>query len=91
MAIKDGTYDEQDGSYFYWDKSLRIFWSWDTADAIGRKIRAIVGDSGLGGVFAWGLGEDAPKFEHLKASTEALARLQSTGGAKSYHHQRNEL
>ena len=35
--------------------------------AILKKIPLIVEEKKLGGVFAWGLGEDSEKFSHLKA------------------------
>lgn len=70
-ALDKGTYDEQEGGYYYWDGEEDIWWTFDTADAIKRKVRLLV--KGLGGVFAWGLGEDAPVFEHLTALNEALA------------------
>ncbi|KAK0611076.1 glycoside hydrolase superfamily [Immersiella caudata] len=70
-ALEKGTYDESQGGYYFWDEEEDIWWTFDTADAIKRKFRTLV--KGLGGVFAWGLGEDAPVFEHLTALNEALA------------------
>lgn len=68
-ALHKGVYDEIGGGHYYWDEKENIFWSWDTPAAISLKFPAIVEEKGLGGVFAWGLGEDAPKWEHLKATT----------------------
>ena len=34
---------------------------------IAKKFPAIMEEKGLGGVFAWGLGEDADGFTHLRA------------------------
>ncbi|USP75765.1 glycoside hydrolase family 18 protein [Curvularia clavata] len=73
-AMEKGVYDEVGGGHYYWDEEERLFWSWDTPDAIKRKMQ-IMTEKGLGGVFAWGLGEDAPKFEHLKASNEMVDAL----------------
>jgi len=70
-ALDQGTYGENGGGYYYWDPEEDIWWTFDTADAIKRKFRQAI--KGLGGVFAWGLGEDAPVFEHLTALNEALA------------------
>ncbi|KAK4452138.1 endochitinase 1 [Podospora aff. communis PSN243] len=70
-ALEQGVYDENQGGYYFWDENEDIWWTFDTADAIKRKFRTLV--KGLGGVFAWGLGEDAPVFEHLTALDEALA------------------
>lgn len=78
-ARSDGIYDT-DGSYGYWDEAEKIWWSYDTPKSIKTKMSEVVGGLGLGGVFAWGLGEDAPGFEHLLATTEgimALGRIQS--------------
>ncbi|KAK1753436.1 endochitinase 1 [Echria macrotheca] len=74
-ALLDGKYDEEQGGYFYWDDKEDIWWTFDTADAIRRKFPLIVKKKRLGGVFAWGLGEDAPVFEHLTALNEGLAKI----------------
>ncbi|CEL08198.1 hypothetical protein ASPCAL11349 [Aspergillus calidoustus] len=68
-ALDRGVYDEQGGGYYFWDKQENLFWTFDTVDAIQRKVPIVVAGKGLGGVFAWGLGEDAPAFEHLRALT----------------------
>ncbi|KAL3489574.1 glycoside hydrolase superfamily [Aspergillus germanicus] len=70
-ALERGVYDERGGGYYFWDEQEDLFWSFDTVDAIARKVPAVLGKRGLGGVFAWGLGEDAPAFEHLRALTGA--------------------
>jgi GH18 family chitinase len=75
-AMANSVYDEVGGGQYYWDAEEDLFWTWDTPEAIKRKMEIIMQDRGLGGVFAWGLGEDAPKFEHLKASNEAVAVLE---------------
>jgi GH18 family chitinase len=69
-ARKEGTYDK-DG-YFYFDVEEDLFWSFDTPDAIRRKVTQIRKKRAIGGVFAWGLGEDAPKFINLKAANKAV-------------------
>ncbi|KAH7386758.1 glycoside hydrolase superfamily [Phaeosphaeria sp. MPI-PUGE-AT-0046c] len=79
-ATKYGTYDKKGGGYYYWDETEQIFWSWETESAISKKLPATVGAKKLGGVFAWGLGEDAPQFDHLKATTRALKELSETAG-----------
>ncbi|KAI8940916.1 hypothetical protein NX059_002174 [Plenodomus lindquistii] len=76
-AVKSGEYDAVGGGYYYWDESERLFWTWDTARAIERKLKVVFETKRIGGVFAWGLGEDAPKFEHLKAANEGVRRLNS--------------
>lgn len=71
-ALDKGTYDDKEGGYYYWDGEEDIWWTFDTTDAIKRKFPLIVDKKRLGGVFAWGLGEDAPVFEHLGALNEGL-------------------
>ncbi|KAH8906391.1 glycoside hydrolase [Coniochaeta sp. PMI_546] len=72
-ALDDGTYDNKGGGYYYWDEQEDIFWTFETADSIARKFPILVDNKRLGGVFAWGLGEDAPLYEHFKALTNAVA------------------
>ncbi|KAL5333199.1 glycoside hydrolase superfamily [Aspergillus crustosus] len=70
-ALTEGAYDVEGGGYYFWDGEENLFWSFDTAEVLGRKIPGIVQAKGLGGVFAWGLGEDAPDFDRLQALTAA--------------------
>lgn len=73
-ALDNGSYDEKGGGYYYWDQQEDRFWTFDTADAISRKFSAIMDNRRLGGVFAWGLGEDAPVYENFQALMDAVAR-----------------
>lgn len=73
-ALVDGFVDA-DGSYGYWDRKERLWWSFDTPESIMIKMREIVGEMGLGGAFAWGLGEDAPDFNHLRATITGLESI----------------
>lgn len=82
-AMKYGADDSDDDfqGRYYMDKKERIFWSWDTPDSIRLKLKKIFSvwkpgsdhRNTVGGVFAWGLGEDAPHFAHLKAVNDVLA------------------
>ncbi|KAI4923127.1 uncharacterized protein J4E92_007880 [Alternaria infectoria] len=91
-AMENGVYDEVGGGQYYWDADENLFWTWDTPEAIKRKMQIIMKDKGLGGVFAWGLGEDAPKFEHLKASNEAVVALEGNEkGRRETSGERSEL
>jgi GH18 family chitinase len=74
-ALEHGVYDKDGGGHYYWDGKERLFWTWDTPSAIENKVALLVQEKKLGGVFAWGLGEDAPKFNHLRAANEALRKL----------------
>lgn len=69
-ALREGTYDKD--CYFYFDAEEDLFWSFDTPDTIRRKVSQIRKKRGIGGVFAWGLGEDAPEFTNLKAANKAV-------------------
>ncbi|KAI1314031.1 glycoside hydrolase family 18 protein [Xylaria venustula] len=74
-ALDKGRYDEQGGGYWYWDEDQALWWTFDTPAAITKKFPLIVEEKRLGGVFAWGLGEDAPDFTHLKALNTGVERL----------------
>ncbi|KAK2608546.1 hypothetical protein QQS21_002892 [Conoideocrella luteorostrata] len=74
-AMTNGRYFE-DGSFGYWDSLERRWWTFDTERVIERKLNEIVRPQGLGGVFAWGMGEDAPHFSHLSATTNGLRDLE---------------
>jgi len=78
-AVAGAQYDTVYGGNYYWDSEENIWWTWDKPHAIAKKFPLIVEEKGLGGVFAWGLGEDAPRFTHLKALTASLedSRLSS--------------
>ncbi|CZT46350.1 related to extracellular chitinase [Rhynchosporium secalis] len=73
-VLRDGTYDEEHGGHCYWDENENIWWTWDTPDAILKKFPAIVDKKKLGGVFAWGLGEDSKDWSHLKALTAGVKK-----------------
>lgn len=72
QALEGANYDERHGGNYYWDSSENRWWTWDSPEAISKKFPQIVESKGLGGVFAWGLGEDAPSFTHLKALTSEV-------------------
>ncbi|KAH8655262.1 chitinase 18-4 [Xylariales sp. PMI_506] len=72
-----GTYDEEGGGYYYFDEGEDLWWTFDTPTAILRKFPLVVDAEGLGGVFAWGLGEDAPAFSHLAALNNGIRKSES--------------
>lgn len=76
-ALDDGVYDEVGGGHYFWDGEEDLWWTFDTPGAIKRKFPAVVEARKLGGVFAWGLGEDAPLFEHLSVVSKELARMKA--------------
>lgn len=74
-ALEKGSYDAIEGGHYFWDAEERIWWSWDTPEAISRKFSAVVEKRGVGGVFAWGLGEDADGWQHLRAASTGVRNL----------------
>lgn len=74
-ALTDGTYDKVNGGYYYFDTAQDLWWTFDNPDAVLHKFPSIVQAEKLGGVFAWGLGEDAPEFRHLRALNHGLKQL----------------
>ncbi|KAL6713633.1 hypothetical protein ACLMJK_009098 [Lecanora helva] len=71
-AMANGKYDNELGGYYYWDEEEELWWSWDPPDVIAKKFPAIIDKKNLGGAFAWGLGEDADDFVHLRALNAAV-------------------
>lgn len=76
-AMSNGKYDEKHGGHYYWDREEDVWWSWDTPDAIARKFPALMEKRNLGGAFAWGLGEDADDFVHLRALNTEMKKYRS--------------
>lgn len=77
-AVAGGRYDaEHGGGHYYWDREENRWWSWDSPEAIRTKFPVVVKKRGLGGAFAWGLGEDADGFVHLKALTECMTEYEN--------------
>jgi GH18 family chitinase len=73
-ALDHGQYDGQGGGYYFWDEDEDLWWTFDMPDAITKKF-PMLQSKNLGGVFAWGLGEDAPAFEHLDAVNQELTSI----------------
>jgi GH18 family chitinase len=87
-ALSHGVYDVENGGYYYWDAKENIWWTWDTPGAILKKFPLIIEEKKLGGVFPWGLGEDAWDWTHLKALNEGVKKygLGATGEWKRRRH-----
>ncbi|KAK1725512.1 family 18 glycosyl hydrolase [Colletotrichum acutatum] len=90
-AQKEGKYDKEGGGYYYLDRAEKRFWTYDTPDAILRKFPALVDDKRLGGVFAWGLGEDGPEYNNLKAVNKGLAERRGSFPWGPGPHEADEL
>lgn len=80
-ARRDGRYDPELGGHYYYDSQEHRWWTWDTPEAIRRKFPAVVEERGVGGAFAWGLGEDGDKFVHLMALTACMAERETEPAA----------
>ena len=87
-AMTYGKYDHTYGGHYYWDPEENLWWSWETPYAITEKFPKIMEAKGLGGTFAWGLGEDADAFVHFKALTSEMKlfnrRYQGEGSTNSF-------
>lgn len=82
-AKEHGNYDG-DG-IAYWDPEANIWWTFDGYDedrdecfSVRDKFERVVLPKKLGGVFAWGLGEDGPDFRRLEELNRCLTRRQET-------------
>ena len=71
-----------EASHYYWDEQELRWWSFDTKKSIQNKFERIVPQLELGGVFAWGIGEDAPDFEHYLATAEEVRKIREGDRAK---------
>ena len=79
-AQAHGKYDEGGGGYYYLDTDENLWWSWDTPEAIAKKFPKITTARNLGGIFAWGLGEDATEWRHLKTMNDGYEKWKASGG-----------
>ncbi|KAJ9150210.1 Chitinase 1 [Pleurostoma richardsiae] len=77
-AQQFGSYDTKQGGWYFWDDKEDIWWTYDTEYAIIRKFPLLVQKMQLGGVFAWGLGEDGNLFRHLQAVRHGLTVINAT-------------
>ncbi|CAK7233166.1 hypothetical protein SCUCBS95973_008502 [Sporothrix curviconia] len=91
-AQTDGTYDKEGGGYYYWDEDADLWWSFDTAEAIAsEKIPRVLQARKLGGVFAWGLGEDGPKYEHFTSMCRAWKKVRDDGWGMAGRNNSSEI
>ena len=77
-AMEGQKYDNEGGGTYYWEGEEDLWWSWEEKVGIERKFKELVKDMGLGGVFAWGLGEDGPEYRHLSAMMAGARRYLRT-------------
>lgn len=77
-ALKQGVYDEVHGGHYYWDSKEDLWWSFDTPQSIAeKKFPLVVMNRRLGGVFAWGIGEDAPLYRHFQTVSHVIELIRS--------------
>jgi len=79
IATKNGMTDQTEGGQYFFDKTNKLFWTWDTPQLISRKFKNIVQKHKLGGVMAWSLGEDSYDWSHIRQMAAELKRIR-TGG-----------
>lgn len=75
QALSHGRADEAQGGQWFYNNATRRFWTWDSPDFIHKKLEAVVRPKGLGGVFAWSLGEDGPDWGHTLALSSGVAAV----------------
>ncbi|KAL1892472.1 hypothetical protein Sste5346_006982 [Sporothrix stenoceras] len=80
-ALSHASYTEAGGGGFgYWDEQEDLWWSFETAETIVQhKFSEVLQARQLGGVFAWGLGEDGPRFTRFAATTRAWKKIHDKG------------
>jgi GH18 family chitinase len=76
-------WDPLGGGNGYWDEQENLWWTWENQKAIIEKVGQVVRAKGIEGVFAWGLGEDGDKFEHLQSLDKAYGNLQAGRQARN--------
>lgn len=69
-------WDEVGGGTGFWDEKEDMWWTWEDEKAIKEKVEKVVGGKQMGGVFAWGLGEDGDKFNHLQTLSKSYGDLE---------------
>lgn len=88
-AMANGQTDTENGAQWYIDTEASLFWTWDTPELITQKFTDIYNAEGLGGIFAWSLGEDSYDWSHLKAMQDGVKALNSEASAKKLRRVRN--
>ena len=72
LALKNGKFDGEGTSY--WDQAGMKFWTFDDEESIEKKF-PLVEELELGGVFAWGLGQDDEGFSLTKVVLEEFGKI----------------
>lgn len=90
-ALLGGKYNEEEGATYFWDPEEGLWWTFDagTNGDIEKKVNVLMGEMDLAGVFAYGLGEDAPSFHHLVRLQDAIKTEGASAAAAN--NQKDEL
>lgn len=77
-ALANAEYDAEEGATYYWDPEEGLWWTFDKGSNgdIGKKVDVLMQEMDLAGVFAYGLGEDAPSFQHLSNLQDAITNIE---------------
>lgn len=95
-ASVNTSYDFGEGATYHYDAEESIWWTYDEGrnGDIASKIKTLRSEMNLGGVFAWGLGEDGTSFRRLAYLIDAMADPDLPGkneAAGTGNHQKDEL
>ncbi|KAI9170819.1 Chitinase 1 [Paramyrothecium foliicola] len=74
-ALAQGRTDDSAGGQWYWDAENRLYWTWDTAELITKKIAFMASTRGVRSIMAWSLGQDSHDWSRLKAMQEGFRTL----------------
>ncbi|MBE3045989.1 glycoside hydrolase family 18 protein [Candidatus Bathyarchaeota archaeon] len=72
LALKKAKFDGEGTAY--WDEAGKKFWTFDDEESIMAKF-PLVEDMDLGGVFAWGLGQDSEGFPLVNVVRAEVAKM----------------
>lgn len=74
QAFVSTEYDYDEGATYYYDGEEGLWWTYEEGENgdIAAKVRTLMDDLKLAGVFAWGLGEDGTSFRRLQYLQDAL-------------------
>lgn len=77
-ALQSAEHDLEEGGTGFWDAEEGLWWTFDTGSNSDIEYKALVlmEEFGLAGVFAYGLGEDAPDFKHLAHLEKGIKNLE---------------
>ncbi|CAN8101271.1 unnamed protein product [Discula destructiva] len=73
-AFLNTEYDYDEGATYFYDDEEGLWWSYEEGrnGDIAARVKTLMGEMNLAGVFAWGLGEDGTSFRRLAYLEDAL-------------------